>query len=241
MEFDLGRLLTEESKRMMNCLHEGIFIADKMGNIVFANQALLEMAGGTEEYALSLNVFDFKKQGVDVNKDQLLAQRALETKRRITRISEVKITTGYSYRQLGTATPLLDDEGEIQYIVVEMQTLDHIQRTYQDGLYEQREDFIEEVKKDSSPFICVNPNMKSILNMAKRIADMDTTILITGETGTGKQVLVDYIVSQSHLASKQVVSINCSSIPENLFESELFGYESGSFTGGIQERQDGII
>ena len=69
MEFDLGRLLTEELKRMMNCLHEGIFIADKMGNIVFANQALLEMAGGTEEYALSLNVFDFKKQGVDVNKD----------------------------------------------------------------------------------------------------------------------------------------------------------------------------
>lgn len=48
MKFDLGRLLTEESKRMMNCLHEGIFIADKMGNIVFANQALLEMAGGTE-------------------------------------------------------------------------------------------------------------------------------------------------------------------------------------------------
>ena len=86
MKFDLGRLLTEESKRMMNCLHEGIFIADKMGNIVFANQALLEMAGGTEEYALSLNVFNFKKQGVDVNKDQLLAQRALETKRRITRV-----------------------------------------------------------------------------------------------------------------------------------------------------------
>ena len=241
MEFDLGRLLTEESKRMMNCLHEGIFIADKMGNIVFANQALLEMAGGTEEYALSLNVFDFKKQGVDVNKDQLLAQRALETKRRITRISEVKITTGYSYRQLGTATPLLDDEGEIQYIVVEMQTLDHIQRTYQDGLYEQREDFIEEVKKDSSPFICVNPNMKSILNMAKRIADMDTTILITGETGTGKQVLVDYIVSQSHLASKQVVSINCSSIPENLFESELFGYESGSFTGASKNGKMGLF
>ena len=47
---------------------------------------------------------------------------------------------------------MLDDEGEIQYIVVEMQTLDHIQRTYQDGLYEQREDFREEVKKDSSPF-----------------------------------------------------------------------------------------
>ena len=219
MEFDLGRLLTEESKRMMNCLHEGIFIADKMGNIVFANQALLEMAGSTEEYALSLNVFNFKKQGVDVNKDQLLAQRALETKRRITRISEVKITTGYSYRQLGTATPLLD----------------------QDGLYEQREDFIEEVKKDSSPFICVNPNMKSILNMAKRIADMDTTILITGETGTGKQVLVDYIVSQSHLASKQVVSINCSSIPENLFESELFGYESGSFTGASKNGKMGLF
>ena len=130
---------------------------------------------------------------------------------------------------------------EIQYIVVEMQTLDHIQRTYQDGLYEQREDFIEEVKKDSSPFICVNPNMKSILNMAKRIADMDTTILITGETGTGKQVLVDYIVSQSHLASKQVVSINCSSIPENLFESELFGYESGSFTGASKNGKMGLF
>lgn len=83
--------------------------------------------------------------------------------------------------------------------------------------------------------------MKSILNMAKRIADMDTTILITGETGTGKQVLVDYIVSQSHLASKQVVSINCSSIPENLFESELFGYESGSFTGASKNGKMGLF
>ena len=83
--------------------------------------------------------------------------------------------------------------------------------------------------------------MKSILNMAKRIADMDTTILITGETGTGKQVLVDYIVSQSHLASKQVVSINCSSIPENLFESELFGYESGSFTGASKNGKMGLL
>lgn len=77
--------------------------------------------------------------------------------------------------------------------------------------------------------------------MAKRIADMDTTILITGETGTGKQVLVDYIVSQSHLASKQVVSINCSSIPENLFESELFGYESGSFTGASKNGKMGLF
>ena len=70
---------------------------------------------------------------------------------------------------------------------------------------------------------------------------MDTTILITGETGTGKQVLVDYIVSQSHLASKQVVSINCSSIPENLFESELFGYKKGAFSGANTAGKKGIV
>ena len=118
MKFDLGRLLTEESKRMMNCLHEGIFIADKMGNIVFANQALLEMAGGTEEYALSLNVFDFKKQGVDVNKDQLLAQRALETKRRITRISEVKITQVIPTDNWGRLRLCLDDEVKFSILLL---------------------------------------------------------------------------------------------------------------------------
>lgn len=55
------------------------------------------------------------------------------------------------------------------------------------------------------------------------------------------RILVDYIVSQSHLASKQVVSINCSSIPENLFESELFGYESGSFTGASKNGKMGLF
>ncbi|MBN2425209.1 MAG: sigma-54-dependent Fis family transcriptional regulator [Calditrichaceae bacterium] len=74
-------------------------------------------------------------------------------------------------------------------------------------------------------------NFKSILKQACTIADMDVHILLTGETGTGKTELARFIHNQSSRSMKPFMHINCASIPENLLESELFGYKKGAFTG----------
>ncbi len=86
-----------------------------------------------------------------------------------------------------------------------------------------------------------SPVMRTLINMANEFAKSDSTILITGETGTGKSMLAEYIHRQSPRFSKPFISINCSAIPSELIESELFGYEHGAFTGARQKGKRGLI
>jgi DNA-binding NtrC family response regulator len=78
--------------------------------------------------------------------------------------------------------------------------------------------------------------MKQIFVQAETVAELDTTVLITGESGTGKDVLARWIHSKSARADLPIVSINCGALPENLFESEFFGHEKGSFTGATAQK-----
>lgn len=84
--------------------------------------------------------------------------------------------------------------------------------------------------------IAASPAMKQILKMARRVAESDLSVLITGETGVGKEVIAHLIHKLSKRQGELVV-VNCASIPENLLESELFGYEKGAFTGATSEKK----
>jgi DNA-binding NtrC family response regulator len=79
--------------------------------------------------------------------------------------------------------------------------------------------------------------MRRVFEMAGRVAPTDTTILILGESGTGKDLLAQEIHARSVRAAKPFVAVNCAALPENLIESELFGYERGAFTGAAQQRK----
>ena len=78
-----------------------------------------------------------------------------------------------------------------------------------------------------------SPNFESLLRSARMVAGTDVTVLIIGETGTGKEVLAHALQQQSPRASKPFITINCAALPEALAESELFGHKKGSFTGAI--------
>ena len=86
-----------------------------------------------------------------------------------------------------------------------------------------------------------SPAAKTMLRIIKRVADSPSPVLITGETGTGKELAARSIHEQSKRNKYPFVAINCSSIPENLFESELFGYEEGAFTGARKGGKMGKI
>jgi DNA-binding NtrC family response regulator len=79
--------------------------------------------------------------------------------------------------------------------------------------------------------------MRRLFEMADRVAPTDTTVLILGESGTGKDLLAQEIHARSPRAGKAFVPVNCAALPENLIESELFGYEKGAFTGAAQQRK----
>jgi len=86
-----------------------------------------------------------------------------------------------------------------------------------------------------------SPKMEDCIKFAKRIAPTNLTVLITGESGTGKELMAHAIHDASPRSIYPFVAINCASFPENLLESELFGYEAGSFTGAIKEGKSGLF
>lgn len=96
-------------------------------------------------------------------------------------------------------------------------------------------------KKESTycGFYTTNMATKRILEQGKRVGHTNATILIQGESGTGKELLANVIYRNSKRKNKPFIDVNCSAIPENLFESEMFGYEQGAFTGGSRSGKPG--
>ncbi len=87
------------------------------------------------------------------------------------------------------------------------------------------------------PMLGATPEMRKLFEMAARVAETDTTVLILGESGTGKDLLAQEIHARSARAGKPFIALNCAALPENLIESELFGYEKGAFTGAAQQKK----
>ena len=87
---------------------------------------------------------------------------------------------------------------------------------------------------EASDFIAVAPSSVDVQKVAARVADSEATVMITGDSGTGKEVLSHYIHKQSPRSAAPFVAINCAAIPENMLEATLFGYEKGAFTGAYK-------
>jgi DNA-binding NtrC family response regulator len=95
---------------------------------------------------------------------------------------------------------------------------------------------LEAVTEENQSMIFQDPTFKSVVSLADQVSKSEASILITGESGSGKELMARYVHDNSRRAQRQFISVNCAAIPENLLESELFGHEKGSFTGAIARR-----
>jgi DNA-binding NtrC family response regulator len=95
---------------------------------------------------------------------------------------------------------------------------------------------LEAVAEESHAIIHSDPRMAEVLDMANKVASSTATVLVSGSSGTGKELVARYIHGKSNRKSNRFVAVNCAAIPENLMESELFGHEKGAFTGAIARR-----
>ena len=89
----------------------------------------------------------------------------------------------------------------------------------------------------TSSFIAESKKMKEVLKVVNKVAKTDATILLIGDSGTGKEVVANYIIRNSNRSHKPFIAVNCAAIPDNLLENELFGHEKGSFSGATSQHK----
>jgi PAS domain S-box-containing protein len=143
-----------------------------------------------------------------------------------------------SYRWfLARYNSVRDDEGQILRWYVACTDIDDRKRA-EERLQQENVALREEVDKASmfEEIVGGSPALTAVLSQVSKVASSDSTVLITGETGTGKELVARAIHRRSRRASRGFVAVNCAAIPHDLIASELFGHEKGAFTGALQRR-----
>jgi PAS domain S-box-containing protein len=133
--------------------------------------------------------------------------------------------------------PLRDEQGRITRWYVTATDIDDRKQT-EERLQNENVALREEIDKASmfEEIVGTSAALKNVLSRISKVAPSDSTVLITGETGTGKELVARAIHRRSERASRAFVSVNCAAIPRDLIASELFGHEKGAFTGATQQR-----
>lgn len=133
--------------------------------------------------------------------------------------------------------PMLDDEGRITRWYAAATDIDDRKQAEQ-RLHDENVALREEIDKASmfEQIVGTSPPLRNVLSRISKVAPADSSVLITGETGTGKELVARAIHRRSRRSSRAFVSVNCAAIPRDLIASELFGHEKGAFTGATQRR-----
>ena len=229
----------ENLQRLIDAIPMGVHVIDPEGRIVEANRAWLIEFGLTWEDVGGRHLKDVMKSMIFCDSGsgrlddpwEFTAPAALETLR-----TRLPARATFNRRQAeAVARPILDSRGNLRYVVT---TVVRVGRPAQEQKAPEREPYR---KPRQVHMVGRSPVMERVMHMIGQVAKSDATVLITGPTGTGKEVAASEIQRRSQRAGKPFVQINCAAIPENLMEAELFGYEKGAFTGALKNGKIGLL
>ncbi|HOV78517.1 MAG TPA: sigma 54-interacting transcriptional regulator [Bacillota bacterium] len=240
------RRFASEFEQVLEASHDGIFITDGFGKVLMVNSAWERICGISREFVVGKYAQDMVDQGFY---SESAAMAAIRARKKVTVM--LRMTRGDKVGQkiMATGIPVLDDKGEIKRVVVNVRDIteivnlkDQLEETQQ--LNEKYAAELEQMRVQQAEFddvIASSTKTKRVLEMAAQVAKVDSTVLITGESGVGKEVIANVIHRLSQRARGTLIKINCGAIPENLLESELFGYEPGAFTGARKQGKPGMF
>ena len=215
--------------------YDGLHILDNEGNTLYINSACTRIEGISKEEAMKKNIRQLLEDGVY---SESVTLKVLQTKEATTILQ----TTKNGNQVLATGTPTFNSDGSVDKIVVNSRDITDLNFLKKE--LSAREAELERLKLEQGRFsniIAKSPAMQRVLSLALTISKVDSTVLISGESGVGKGLIARFIHDNSPRSNMPFIKIDCSSIPETLFESELFGYEKGAFTGAEKSGKLGLL
>lgn len=228
---------------MLESSYDGIWITDGNGRILFANSANASLLGVTKEDLMGKSTEELLEKKIFSDS---VCLEAIEQKRQTSKVC-------YNYNTqltvLATATPIFGENGEVRYIfnnVRDITSLNNMQASLRDKeeIIRRQNKQLEDMKirLGVGTIIANSESFRKVVELAQRVATFDgATVLILGESGTGKELVSELLVNNSPRKDMPYLQVNCGAIPENLIESELFGYEKGAFTGADNRGHKGLF
>jgi PAS domain S-box-containing protein len=210
---------------ILNSIADGVFTTDNEGKITFINKAAEEITGFSSKEAIGHFCFDIFR--ADICQTRCALRETLKTKKEITNLPVTILNKEGKKIPISISTAVLKNEkGQIIGGVETFRDLSTI----------------EELKKELSQkytlgdIISKNHKIHEIFNILPNIAESDSTVLIQGASGTGKELFAKAIHDLSRRKDKPFIKVNCGALPDTLLESELFGYVKGAFTDAKKDK-----
>lgn len=232
----------DEYMKIIHCLQDEVFVTDGEGIILFLNPTAERICGVKKEDVIGKHVSELEKQK-KISSSITLA--VLKTREKVEILQQLQ--SGKTV--IAQGSPVFDEQGNIIRVIITSKDVDEInnllkkidKQNFVLASKEKQLDVMKEAFFSNHHSACFGQGLAPIKEMVVKVAPTDLTVLIQGESGVGKEVIAKLIHSLGPRNNHSLVKINCGLIPENLIESELFGYETGAFSGANKNGKIGKI
>ena len=231
-------------QQVVDSLLDGMYITDQDAVTRYVNPAYCKHMGIMPQEVLGRSVTEIAKEGALFQKS--VSEDVIKLGRNVTGTGITQDGRGRSVPTYVTGVPIFDEQGRVKNVAVSVFDTDALMyrvTEFRKTVHvEQAVKILDRVNEhEVSVMVGEAPAIREIRRTIARAAPTDVTILITGESGVGKEVIADRIYYASDRQGKPFVKVNCTAIPANLLESELFGYEKGAFTGALNQGKAGLF
>ena len=233
-------MLADYIEQLCDTFRDAICVTNREGIVTLVNKRHAELTGIAREKMMGSRIQDMVQNGIF---DVVLNPRIVETGQKVSSVQNL-----YNGRTLLLdGHPVKDATGKVAYVVTVIRDITALTElreeiTAQRELLETFQNLSSEgASGNQYPRVVQSPVMQRLYAEASAIAETDATVLLLGETGVGKDVVARHIHRNSLRADAPFIKVDCGSIPENLIETELFGYVPGSFSGASKHGKAGLV
>jgi PAS domain S-box-containing protein len=231
-ELDIYKKMHRQLDAIFESSYDGLFVTDGKGNIVNLNKSSARLNGYIREQVIGKNIKDMVCQGFI---DRSVTLEVIEKKVSVSIMQRLKNCKHI----IVTGVPVFDDCGTIEFVVTnerDIGMLNLIRTQLQEAQRPAKIHVSESIPKTTDQtsvpdIVAVDAKTRQVLDSALAVAPYDTIVLLSGESGVGKGLIARLIHASSPRRNGRLVKIDCGTIPDQLLESELFGYRRGAFTG----------
>lgn len=243
LEIESIKDLNRDLNAILSSIYDEILVVNAKGELIRYSENIIRDFWNVDlKDLIGRNILELENQGLF---SPSVTRLVLEKRKKVSLVQE----TRSGRKILAVGNPVFNEKNELDRIIIASRDITETTRLKSE-LQEMRK-ISEQYKKELDDFkskdrflkklIYCSPKMEKIMNQVKKIAEFSSTVLLNGESGVGKEVIAQAIHQLGKRDSKPFLKLNCGAIPENLLESELFGYAKGAFTGADKNGKDGYF